>query len=94
MVHGEVSFVVSCSATAAPLTITAARMHIDRKKVGPSWAKGFGDYSSGGAVWEFGLHWPKKKKGFEGRPLKSVNFQIDCGHELLSWWWIVLKLSN
>ena len=66
MVHGEVSVVVSWSATAAPLTITAARMHIDRKKVGPSWAKGFGDYSGGGAVWEFGLHWPKKKKGFEG----------------------------
>ena len=73
MVHGEVSFVVSCSATAAPLTITAARMHIDQKNVGPSWAKGFGDYSGGGAVWEFGLHWPKKKKGFEGRPLKIKN---------------------
>ena len=73
MVHGEVSFVVSCSATAAPLTITAARMHIDQKNVGPSWAKGFGDYPSGGAVWEFGLHWPKKKKGFEGRPLKIKN---------------------
>jgi len=48
-------------------------MHVDRKDLGPSSAKAFGNYC-GGAVWEFGLHWSKpftsirnSSQSFEGR---------------------------